>query len=158
LANLSITGHLRCFSDQPVAEIVQCGEPIPFSELAASVDSGWRTGGARTIYTADEKREAAETARHSKTMMTEAVKKVELADRAIMNERQAIAIDQTAKDVEFKKKFATFKDKVFEFFSKTFGPAVAKTDAAMAALFPDTDRFITERRYRCATKRPGRLA
>src|SRR5688572_23397410 len=27
LANLSITGHLRCFSDQPVAEIVQCGEP-----------------------------------------------------------------------------------------------------------------------------------
>ena len=29
LANLSITGHLRCFSDQPVAEIVQCGEPIP---------------------------------------------------------------------------------------------------------------------------------
>ena len=28
LANLSITGHLRCFSDQPVAEIVQCGEPI----------------------------------------------------------------------------------------------------------------------------------
>src|ERR1700719_646070 len=29
LANLSKTGHLRCFSDQPVAEIVQCGEPIP---------------------------------------------------------------------------------------------------------------------------------
>jgi hypothetical protein len=29
LANLSITGHLRCFSDQPVAEIVQCGEPAP---------------------------------------------------------------------------------------------------------------------------------
>jgi hypothetical protein len=29
LANLSITGHLRCFSDQPVAEIVQCGEPTP---------------------------------------------------------------------------------------------------------------------------------
>ena len=28
LANLSITGHLRGFSDQPVAEIVQCGEPI----------------------------------------------------------------------------------------------------------------------------------
>jgi hypothetical protein len=28
LANLSITGHLRCFSDQPVAEIVQCGEPF----------------------------------------------------------------------------------------------------------------------------------
>src|SRR5437773_10984537 len=27
LANLSITGHLRSFSDQPVAEIVQCGEP-----------------------------------------------------------------------------------------------------------------------------------
>ena len=27
LANLSISGHLRCFSDQPVAEIVQCGEP-----------------------------------------------------------------------------------------------------------------------------------
>ena len=27
LANLSITGHLRCFSDQPVADIVQCGEP-----------------------------------------------------------------------------------------------------------------------------------
>jgi hypothetical protein len=27
LANLSITGHLRCFLDQPVAEIVQCGEP-----------------------------------------------------------------------------------------------------------------------------------
>jgi hypothetical protein len=27
LANLSITGHLRGFSDQPVAEIVQCGEP-----------------------------------------------------------------------------------------------------------------------------------
>lgn len=26
--NLSITGHLRGFSDQPVAEIVQCGEPI----------------------------------------------------------------------------------------------------------------------------------
>ena len=25
LANLSITGHLRSFSDQPVAEIVQCG-------------------------------------------------------------------------------------------------------------------------------------
>jgi hypothetical protein len=29
LANLSMTGHLRCFSDQPVAEIVQCGEPLP---------------------------------------------------------------------------------------------------------------------------------
>jgi hypothetical protein len=28
LANLSITGPLRSFSDQPVAEIVQCGEPI----------------------------------------------------------------------------------------------------------------------------------
>ena len=28
-ASLSITGHLRCFSDQPVAEIVQCGEPTP---------------------------------------------------------------------------------------------------------------------------------
>ena len=28
LANLSITGHLRCLSDQPVAEMVQCGEPI----------------------------------------------------------------------------------------------------------------------------------
>ena len=28
LANLSITGHLRCFSDQRVAEIVQCGEPL----------------------------------------------------------------------------------------------------------------------------------
>jgi hypothetical protein len=27
LANLSITGHLRGFLDQPVAEIVQCGEP-----------------------------------------------------------------------------------------------------------------------------------
>ena len=27
LANLSITGHLCRFSDQPVAEIVQCGEP-----------------------------------------------------------------------------------------------------------------------------------
>jgi hypothetical protein len=27
LANLSITGRLRRFSDQPVAEIVQCGEP-----------------------------------------------------------------------------------------------------------------------------------
>src|SRR6476660_4257439 len=26
-ANLSITGHLRSFSDQPVAEIVQCDEP-----------------------------------------------------------------------------------------------------------------------------------
>jgi pimeloyl-ACP methyl ester carboxylesterase len=24
-----ITGHLRCFSNQPVAEIVQCGEPFP---------------------------------------------------------------------------------------------------------------------------------
>jgi hypothetical protein len=31
LANLSITGHLRRFSDQPVAEIVQCGEPPPKS-------------------------------------------------------------------------------------------------------------------------------
>ncbi len=29
LANLSITGHLRRFSNQPVAEIVQCGEPAP---------------------------------------------------------------------------------------------------------------------------------
>ena len=29
LANLSISGHLRCFLDQPVAEIVQCGEPAP---------------------------------------------------------------------------------------------------------------------------------
>ena len=29
LANLSITGHLRCFSDQLVADIVQCGEPHP---------------------------------------------------------------------------------------------------------------------------------
>jgi hypothetical protein len=28
LANLSITGHLRRFLDQPVAEIVQCGEPL----------------------------------------------------------------------------------------------------------------------------------
>jgi hypothetical protein len=28
LANLSTIGHLRGFSDQPVAEIVQCGEPI----------------------------------------------------------------------------------------------------------------------------------
>jgi hypothetical protein len=28
-ANRPITGHLRCFSDQPVAEIVQCGEPHP---------------------------------------------------------------------------------------------------------------------------------
>ena len=28
LANLPITGHSRCFSNQPVAEIVQCGEPI----------------------------------------------------------------------------------------------------------------------------------
>ena len=28
LANLSITGHLRRFSDQPVAEIVQCSEAI----------------------------------------------------------------------------------------------------------------------------------
>jgi predicted TIM-barrel fold metal-dependent hydrolase len=28
LANLSISGHLRGFSDQSVAEIVQCGEPI----------------------------------------------------------------------------------------------------------------------------------
>jgi hypothetical protein len=27
LANLSTIGHLRGFSDQPVAEIVQCGEP-----------------------------------------------------------------------------------------------------------------------------------
>jgi hypothetical protein len=31
LANLSITGHLRRFSDQPVAEIVQCAEP-PFRD------------------------------------------------------------------------------------------------------------------------------
>ena len=29
LSNLSITGHLRCFSDQRVAENVQCGEPRP---------------------------------------------------------------------------------------------------------------------------------
>ena len=29
LANLSKTGHLCGFSDQPVAEIVQCGEPAP---------------------------------------------------------------------------------------------------------------------------------
>ena len=28
LANLSTIGHLRGFSDQPVAEIVQCGEPF----------------------------------------------------------------------------------------------------------------------------------
>jgi CheY-like chemotaxis protein len=28
LANLSLTGHLRCFSDQRLVEIVQCGEPI----------------------------------------------------------------------------------------------------------------------------------
>ena len=28
LANLSVAGHLRCFSDQPVAEIIQCGEAI----------------------------------------------------------------------------------------------------------------------------------
>ena len=35
LANLSITGHLRCFSDQPVAEIVQCGEPILINNLAS---------------------------------------------------------------------------------------------------------------------------
>lgn len=27
LANLSTVGQLRCFSDQPVVEIVQCGEP-----------------------------------------------------------------------------------------------------------------------------------
>jgi hypothetical protein len=32
LANLSITGHLRCFTDQPAAEIVQCGEPA-FAQL-----------------------------------------------------------------------------------------------------------------------------
>ena len=29
LANLAKKADLRCFSDQPVAEIVQCGEPIP---------------------------------------------------------------------------------------------------------------------------------
>jgi NAD(P)-dependent dehydrogenase (short-subunit alcohol dehydrogenase family) len=33
LGELSITGHLRCFSDQPVAEIVQCGEPILSCEI-----------------------------------------------------------------------------------------------------------------------------
>jgi hypothetical protein len=34
LGEPSITGHLRGFSDQPVAEIVQCGEPS-FQQLAA---------------------------------------------------------------------------------------------------------------------------
>ena len=39
LANLSITGHLRGFSDQPVAEIVQCGEPISsFSSIRQYVE------------------------------------------------------------------------------------------------------------------------
>ena len=32
MANLSITGHLRCFSDQPVADIVQCDEPPALSQ------------------------------------------------------------------------------------------------------------------------------
>ena len=40
LANLSITGHLRCFSDQPVAEIVQCGE-VSFTCRHASVQRRW---------------------------------------------------------------------------------------------------------------------
>ena len=46
LANLSITGHLRCFSDQPVAEIVQCGEPLsssdPIREHVERLDVGRR--------------------------------------------------------------------------------------------------------------------
>jgi hypothetical protein len=40
LANLSITGHLRCFSDQPVAEIVQCGEPISHVSENSSDERG----------------------------------------------------------------------------------------------------------------------
>jgi hypothetical protein len=46
LANLSITGHLCCFSDQPVAEIVQCGEPLssiePIREPIERLDVGQR--------------------------------------------------------------------------------------------------------------------
>jgi hypothetical protein len=37
LANLSITGHLRCFSDQPVAEIVQCGAPITSTTYSGAI-------------------------------------------------------------------------------------------------------------------------
>jgi hypothetical protein len=33
LANLARTGDLCCFSDQPVAEIVQCGEPISLTNF-----------------------------------------------------------------------------------------------------------------------------
>jgi hypothetical protein len=33
LANLSITGHLRGFSDQAVAEIVQCGERVAVTHV-----------------------------------------------------------------------------------------------------------------------------
>ena len=44
LANLSITGHLRRFSNQPVAEIVQCGEPNSLREIGLSRSSLWKRG------------------------------------------------------------------------------------------------------------------
>ena len=41
LANLSRTGHLRRFSDQPVADIVQCGEPAPKPIKSTTCAVGW---------------------------------------------------------------------------------------------------------------------
>ena len=107
--------------------------------------------GVANIYTPEDRAIAEDELRRATNVSTGLHKNVAAADRAIVTEAQRIAQEQAARDVEHKKRFSAFRDKVAEFFSKRLAGAVARRNAAMAALFPDTDRFITERRFRCAT-------
>jgi hypothetical protein len=97
-------------------------------------------------------KEAMDTAKTASARATAADKELLRAQSAVDAETRAIAGEFAAADIDFVKKAPKkLKDKVAEFFSGLFGSAVAKSDTAMAALFPDTDRYITLRSFRCAT-------
>lgn len=104
------------------------------------------------LYSAEAVRDAEAQYRVASDVATAARSKAQSLEGAVQAETDRVAQEQAEADIAFAKNIpAKFKDKVFAFFSGLFGAQVAKSDIAMAALFPDTDRYITLRSFRCAT-------